>query len=62
MFYLYHNNLNNIQNVLADEGYSDDKFANYFYKFLHCPVKISKKNTLYTFSVIPKRWIVHLHD
>ena len=59
MFYLYHNNLNNIQNILGDAGCSANKFANS--KILHCPVGIAKKNTLHTFSVIPKRWIVHLH-
>ena len=58
MFYLYHDNLNNIQNILA--GYSGDKFADS--GILHCPVEITGKNTLHTFSVIRKRWIVHLHD
>ena len=55
MFCLYHNNFNNVQNVLSDGGYSGDKFSNFVYKILHCPVEIAKKNTLYTFSVIPKR-------
>ena len=37
----------------------DIKFTNS--KILHCPVGIAKKDTLHTFSVIPKRSIVHLH-
>ena len=62
MFYLYHDNLNNMQNLLADRGYSFNKFANSVYKILDCPVEIVRKNTLYTFSVISKKSIVHLHD
>ena len=52
MFYLYHNNLNNVQNIFANPGYSDDKLANS--KILYFPIEIIKKNTLYTFSVILK--------
>ena len=55
MFHLYHDN---IQNILADRGYSDDKFAKSVYKILHCPVEIAKGNTLHTFSVIPKRSVI----
>ena len=53
MFYLYHNNFNSIRNVIANGGYSGEKFANS--KILYSPVKIFRKNTLHTFSVISKR-------
>ena len=42
MFCLYHDNLDNVQNVLA--GYPGDKFANSVYKILHCPFEITTKN------------------
>ena len=56
MFYLTHDNLNNLQNVLADRGYSFDKLLNL--KFYTARFKIIRKNTLYTFFVIRKIWIV----
>ena len=54
LFYLYNDNLNNVQNILADVGYSSYKFTNTVYKILHCPVEIACENTLYKFSVILK--------
>ena len=45
MFYLYHNNLDNVQNI----GYSGSKFANS--KILHCSIA---KYTAYIFSYLEK--------
>ena len=47
MFYLYHNNINNIQNALADTKNLGDKFFNS--KILHCLVEIAKRNILYIY-------------
>ena len=53
MFCLYHNNLDNIQNVLA--GYSGDEFTKSFYKIFNYLVEFAKRNILHKFSIIPKR-------
>ena len=68
MFYLYHNNINNVQSILENLGYSGDKFAKSVYKILYCPVEIAKRNTLDTFLVIPKimdssfAWLENIGD
>jgi transposase len=57
-FSLYKNNLPSVENVLADGGYSGDKFAASVRETLGCGVEIAKRNELHTFTVIPKRWVV----
>lgn len=50
--------LSEVDNVLADGGYTGEKFANEVKKLLGCKVEIAKRNELHTFKVIPKRWVV----
>ena len=52
------NSLSNVLNVLADGGYSGDKFANAVMEILGCKVEVAKRNELHTFKIIPKRWVV----
>lgn len=52
------NNLSCVRKVLADGGYSGDKFADETKKFIRAKVEIAKRNELHTFKVIPKRWVV----
>ena len=44
--------------MLADGGYTGEKFANSVKEMLGCSVEIAKRSELHTFKVIPKRWIV----
>lgn len=44
--------------MLADGGYTGEKFANSVKEILGCSVEIAKRSELHTFKVIPKRWIV----
>jgi transposase len=57
-FALHKNSLSEVKNVLADGGYSGEKFANIVQEILGCTVEIAKRNELHTFKVIPKRWVV----
>ena len=57
-FGLHKDNLADASNVLADGGYSGEKFANGVKEILGCPVQIAKRSELHTFAVIPKRWVV----
>ncbi|WP_434062186.1 IS5 family transposase [Candidatus Rhabdochlamydia oedothoracis] len=57
-FSLHKNNLFCVKNVLADGGYSGEKFAKSVQEILGCILEIAKRNTLHTFTVIPKRWVV----
>jgi transposase len=50
--------LSSVKKVLADAGYTGDKFANAVKKILGCTVEIAKRSELHTFKVIPKRWVV----
>ena len=57
-FSLQDNVLSEVQNVLADGGYTGEKFADGVQRALGCTVEIAKRNELHTFKVIPKRWVV----
>ena len=57
-FSLYNTYLSNVQNALADGGYSGENFANSVQEILGCTVEIAKRNELHKFAVIPKRWVV----
>ena len=57
-FFLNQTSLSNVQNVLADGGYTGDNFANSVQEILGCTVEIAKRNELHTFAVIPQRWVV----
>ena len=50
--------LSEVDNVLADGGYTGEKFANGVKELLGCEVEIAKRSELHTFKVIPKRWVV----
>ncbi len=58
IFKLHKKNLSKTINILADGGYSGEKFANATKEILGCSVEIAKRNELHKFVVIPKRWIV----
>ena len=51
-------NFTSLKNILADGGYTGEKFKIAVKDILECPVETVKKNELHTFKVIPKRWIV----
>jgi transposase len=50
--------LSNVVNVLADGGYTGEKFASKVKEIIGADVEIAKRNELHTFEVIPKRWVV----
>jgi len=57
-FSVHKENLSEVKNVLADGGYSGEKFADAVQELLGCRVEIAKRNELHKFVVIPKRWVV----
>jgi transposase len=57
-FSLHQTSLGDVTNVLADAGYTGNKFADSVRDILGCPVEIAKRSELHTFAVIPKRWVV----
>lgn len=57
-FSLHQTSLCDVKNVLADAGYTGEKFADGVQELLGCPVEIAKRSELHTFAVIPKRWVV----
>lgn len=58
MITAYKDNLINFINILADGGYTGEPFAIGVKNTLNATVEIAKRNTLHTFAVIPKRWVV----
>jgi len=51
-------NLTAVKNILADGGYSGEKFAASVKNLLGARVEIAKRNELHKFVVMPKRWVV----
>jgi transposase len=51
-------NLPDVENVLADGGYTGDPFAAGVKEVLGATVEIAKRNELHKFAVLPKRWVV----
>ena len=51
-------NLNSIQKVLVDGGYTGDNFANRIRELSEAEVEVVKRNELHKFVILPKRWIV----
>ncbi len=47
-----------VENVLVDGGYTGEKFATKTKDIIGATVEVAKRNELHTFSVIPKRWVV----
>lgn len=44
--------------MLADGGYTGDKFAKGIKDIIDATVDVAKRNELHNFKVIPQRWIV----
>ena len=47
-----------VQKILADGGYTGEKFTDTIRSISGAEVEIIKRNELHTFAVLPKRWIV----
>ena len=58
MFENNQKSLCDVKNILADGGYTGEKFANSTKEVISCTVEIAKRNELHKFAVIPKRWVV----
>lgn len=58
MFVANKETLANVENVLADGGYTGENFAAATAEILGCNVEIAKRSELHKFAVIPKRWVV----
>ena len=58
MFDRCRDNLNQVQNVLVDGGYTGKPFAAEVQNLLGASVEVVKRSELHTFVVIPKRWVV----
>jgi len=52
------NELSQVSNILADGGYTGEKFATSVKNIIKATVEIAKRNELHKFVVLPKRWIV----
>jgi transposase len=51
-------NLQSVESVLVDGGYTGQPFADGVMERLKATVQVVKRNELHTFAVLPKRWIV----
>jgi transposase len=51
-------NLELVENVLVDGGYTGQPFADSVMERLKATVQVVKRNELHMFVVLPKRWIV----
>ena len=58
MFDENRSDLNRVQNVLVDGGYTGKPFAAAVQGILGAAVEVVKRNELHTFVVLPKRWVV----
>ena len=58
IFKSHQTDLSKVAKVLADGGYTGEKFANASKEILSCTVEIAKRNELHIFVVMPKRWVV----
>ena len=47
-----------LKKVMADGGYTGEKFAQAIKSVSGAEVEVVKRNELHTFAVLPKRWIV----
>ena len=47
-----------LKKVMADGGYTGEKFAEAVKSVSGAEVEVVKRNELHTFQVLPKRWIV----
>ena len=51
-------NLERVESVLVDGGYTGQPFADGVKERLEATVQVVKRNELHTFVVLPKRWVV----
>ena len=51
-------NLGRVKNVLVDDGYSGENFAQAIEDLIGAQVEVAKRSELHTFAVMPKRWVV----
>jgi transposase len=51
-------NLERVQSILVDGGYTGQPFADGIMERLQATVQVVKRNELHTFAVLPKRWVV----
>jgi transposase len=51
-------NLPSLQKILADGGYTGEKFAAAMQNLTGATVEVTKRSELHKFVVIPKRWVV----
>lgn len=51
-------NFSAVEKVLADGGYTGEKFAKIIKKIIKAKVEVVKRNELHKFEVIPRRWVV----
>ena len=51
-------NLESVQSVLVDGGYTGEPFADGVMQRIKATVQVVKRNERHTFVVLPKRWIV----
>lgn len=58
MFEAQQEHMHSVQQVLADAGYTGEKFATAVDELIDAEVEIAKRSELHTFAVIPKRWVV----
>ena len=58
MFDENRSDLNRVQNVLVDGGYTGKPFAAAVQGILGASVEVVKRSELHTFVVLPKRWVV----
>lgn len=51
-------NLSEVKNILVDAGYTGENFAIQIKATIGSTVEVIKRSELYTFVVLPKRWVV----
>ena len=51
-------NFSLVEKMLADGGYSGEKFAAAIKRAIKATVEVVKRSELHTFKVLPKRWVV----
>ena len=58
MLLLNEENLSAVRRVIADGGYTGERFETLVWQILGATVEIAKRSELHKFAVIPKRWVV----
>ncbi|WP_257608682.1 transposase, partial [Oenococcus oeni] len=58
MFSLDSQNLELVQHVMVDGGYTGNDFADQVKLILNAKTTVAKRNELHMFTVLPQRWIV----